>query len=445
MSSKQPLEIVESRWHNTGFTDVEIDQLRELGRSLARTRSADPVEEDESSDLFDDEGVKTWIRCSRSGSKAPWRLLVPEAIGAVGTLGQTIIVHPKIPSNHFMHIAKYSIGAPHVANAEIHVESLTQFWEVLAHWFVTRLEAMLSIDLYRDYRGASSNLRLIRGAVNPILSTQNWLMGKPEMFCEFEEFDADNAINRTLHEAVLRIAGSPFITSYDLKRRARVAGHHFEGLSSFNWSDLYVDFDRSAQSWMPTFDLASRIIHASGESVSPGTKSGASFLFRTPLLMEDGLREILRSHLVGFVEVSKRSKKLIPETLSASPDLVLDAPAEILKLPSIVLDSGVVVGDVKYKISEGKWTKSRADLAQLVFFASAFQSAAGFLVNFQTTPDYASADDAFVGNVPYRMIAWDTTLEDPSVAEAKFVGEVRQWLLEVLSESGLWHHLESVS
>ena len=42
-----------------------------------------------------------------------------------------------------------------------------------------------------------------------------------------------------------------------------------------------------------------------------------------------------------------------------------------------------------------------------------------------------STNDEEIGNVPYRIISWDTNLIDPNEAEIKFVDEVRKWVLKV--------------
>jgi hypothetical protein len=166
-----------------------------------------------------------------------------------------------------------------------------------------------------------------------------------------------------------------------------------------------------------------------------GKSSGQSFLLRTPSIIEDGIREILSQHLSALVNVSKRPKTLIPETLSANPDLVLDPSSETIKLPTVLLDDGFIVGDVKYKKSDGKWF--RPDLSQLVFFASSYESKAGFLVNFASEVPPSINNDAEIGNVPYRMISWDTNLSDPNDSEAKFVEEVKDWISEILDQESV--------
>jgi 5-methylcytosine-specific restriction endonuclease McrBC regulatory subunit McrC len=340
-----------------------------------------------------------------------------------------------------MHIAKHSIGAPQIVDSEIFTDSSKNFWEVLAHWYVTRLEEILKFDLYRDYRSEVADLRLIRGTVNPIHSTINWFSGRPVMSCKFDEFDSDNALNRTLLEALMRISNSRHISSSQLMKRARLASHRMESVGGFTNKDLSFEFDRSGEIWRTSYELATRIINATGESISTGLLSGQSFLIRTPSLIEDGIREILNQRLNGFVRVSKRSLTLIPETMSANPDLVIEGQDLGARLPPILLNDGFVVGDVKYKTSDGKWY--RPDLSQLVFFASAYQSNAGFLVNFKTNKDVAAGVDALIGGVPYRMITWDTTLSDPREAESKFVREVRQWIVEVSSNSSNQRALRS--
>ena len=106
-----------------------------------------------------------------------------------------------------------------------------------------------------------------------------------------------------------------------------------------------------------------------------------------------------------------------------------DPSSDAIKPPTVLLDDGFIVGDVKYKKSDGKWF--RPDLSQLVFFASSYESKAGLLVNFASEVHPSINNDAEIGNVPYRMISWDTNLIDPNEAEVKFVDEVREWISKI--------------
>lgn len=431
MQNRTSLIAIESKWHNTSLSDVEVDTFRELGRNLAKNSHAESTDDDEIGDLADEEGVKTWIRCSRSSSKSPWKIYVPDAIGVIASGTTDIVVNPKIDFKHFMHIARRSIGSPQTSRTEVFTDSSFDFWEVLANWYVSRLEELLKLDLYKDYQSQTGDLQFVRGSINPVASTTNWFTGIPLMNCNYEDFVTDNSLNRTLLESLQRICFSRFISNNSLKQRARLASHRFAGISQFKESDLNWSPDRSSEVWQPTFDLACRIIRATGQSIALGNSSGQSFLLRTPSIIEDGIREILSHHLSALVNVSKRPKTLIPETLSANPDLVLDPSSESIRPPTVLLDDGFIVGDVKYKKSDGKWY--RPDLSQLVFFASSYESKAGFLINFATEIQLIKNFDAEIGNIPYRMISWDTNLADPAEAEAKFVDEVKEWISKILS------------
>jgi hypothetical protein len=166
VQNRTSLIAVESKWHNTSLSDVEVDTFRELGRNLAKNSHAEPADDDEIGDLADEEGVKTWIRCSRSSSKSPWKIYVPDAIGVIASGTTDIVVNPKIDFKHFMHIARRSIGSPQISSTEVFTDSSFDFWEVLANWYVSRLEELLKLDLYKDYQSQTGDLQFVRGSIN---------------------------------------------------------------------------------------------------------------------------------------------------------------------------------------------------------------------------------------------------------------------------------------
>src|SRR5262249_54950696 len=108
----------------------------------------------------------------------------------------------------------------------------------------------------------------------------------------------------------------------------------------------------------------------------------------------------------------KRGIKLVPSSLTMTPDLVFDGYG--------------AVGDVKYKTVTGDWP--RGDLYQAVAFATAFKVGAACVISFRTSPA-KGPPDLQTGDVRLVSRSWicgeDTP---PSVAAELLAAEIDSWL-----------------
>jgi len=137
-----------------------------------------------------------------------------------------------------------------------------------------------------------------------------------------------------------------------------------------------------------------------------------SFLFRTPELVEEGVRNLLLVGLEGTHQVVKRGLQLGQSGVSLTPDLVFDG--------------GVATGDVKYKLYKSDWFMS--DLYQAVAFATAFRARSACVVGFQTASS-ARPPSVPVGEVVVTPISWKATNGIPAQeSAATLVHDVSKWL-----------------
>ena len=113
--------------------------------------------------------------------------------------------------------------------------------------------------------------------------------------------------------------------------------------------------DRRTEHHRDALTLARNILLNSGRTLVAGSAPAWTFLIRTPLAVEAGVRAVLRDTL-GAKRVSR-----YPEYAVGAP-LAFD--------PYLVFDGGIAVRDVEHKVSDGTW--NRSDLNQAVTFAEAF-------------------------------------------------------------------------
>jgi 5-methylcytosine-specific restriction endonuclease McrBC regulatory subunit McrC len=171
--------------------------------------------------------------------------------------------------------------------------------------------------------------------------------------------------------------------------------------------------DRRSRYYASAIELARHIIIGNGRTIEHGSHSGWTFLIRTPEMVEEGIRSLLRRRLGGRWAIGKQGRQLVGSPMTFNPDLVFDR--------------GLAIGDVKYKWLSNDWV--RADLYQSIAFAVAFNTGTAALIGFRSTPSNVSRA-LRVGKVVVHELTW---LADHNVTPAKatdlLVAETERWLL----------------
>lgn len=418
----EQLEVCESREKTLALTEEQAEALRALGRQLrgqAEFYRAVSDQEFDGADATDDpeENVdRSVIRCVSDGH-GKYKVRVANAIGAVSLPGATLHVVPKIPVAHFAHLARQSYASFRTSREEVSVSSLDVFWEIVAQWCVESVEHLVRFGLLADYKEFNEDLGVVRGRVNVRGTTDNFLRGRLEADCSFDELDIDHPLNRVLRAAVRSIAGRPSITNVDLKKRASRLDRAMDGVGPLQHSDLHATVDRRTSRYADAVDLCHRVLGVVGTNVAAGSMFGRTFLIPTPGLVEEGIRSVLRAAL-SPVAVTKQGR-------------VMDGDVHFSVNPDLVFAGGVVTGDVKYKVASEGW--NRGDVQQAAMFATGFSADAAMITTFSC--DAAVGDLVMnLGQLELRRIVWDARDDvDPDVARQSFVDRVRAFLAPWIS------------
>ena len=157
--------------------------------------------------------------------------------------------------------------------------------------------------------------------------------------------------------------------------------------------------------------LAKHLLQGQGRTLAAGGEAAWTFLIRTPEMIEAGIRQILLDGLGGGY-VRKVGRQSTGSSLTFNPDLVFGEDR--------------AVGDVKYKVSSGEWTRS--DLYQAIAFAEAFQTKDATIVRFRQ-PNTDAVVDVTVGTKTIHEITWlADTDRGPEAVAADLVAQARAWL-----------------
>lgn len=409
----QTYRLTESKTSVLPITESQAATLASVGTRLASSRTWWGSEDDD--DTADQERTVIRVRPSANGN---WEVRVAEAVGVIALSDLQILVEPKIPTSHLVHLLERSGRLPRLDPQPAEVLAGVSFWELVARWFVSAAEDVLRHDLLKDYRPHKAELSVVRGRVQRFATTVSLLKGRVSIHCAFDEFDADNPLNRLLLAAAQAVTISPVLTA-ETRARARRVTARLDDVSSLRPSDMRAQIDRRSSHYQDAIALARSILASQARSLEGGSESAWTFLFRTPEMVEDGILSVLQERLK--TKVTKRALVLPGSSRKLNPDLVFDDVQAI--------------GDVKYKIAETDWSTS--DLYQLVAFATGFRRRRALLVSFQTstaTPLLSvQLGDVGVVHVPWLA----SPLTPPRIAEDDFIHAVEGWLATTPDPAGL--------
>jgi McrBC 5-methylcytosine restriction system component len=392
----------EASWTEIALTNNQQIQLHAIGMQLAKgtDRYGSPIQDSKAS----------LIKIERVGGNRTARVKVLDAVGVVSIPGLQILVKPKIPKAHLIYLAEKSGLLPVTARQRTTIEEDQHLVSLIVRWYVTALERLLEEGLSRDYRVEHGQQEAVRGRIDPVQTARMLYKGQVGVHSEYEEFDFDTPLNRLLLAATQIVASGAFWEA-GLRRRALRAIKLMDDVGSLKRSDMRAEVDRATAHYGDSVTLAKEVIRASGRSIEAGVSIGWAFLFRTPAPVEAGLRAILEGALADETPVGKRAFSLGGSSKTVNPDLVFG--------------NSRAIGDIKYKVRDGDWTRS--DLYEVVAFAEVASASDAVLVDFQA-PNSHPAQPLRFGSISVSGISWpaDDGLP-PVLAERSFATAARKW------------------
>lgn len=396
--------IVESRWATLELSADEQVLLERVGRAVAR-----------GTDRFGNEitdSTASLVRVDRLDARHA-RVRVADAVGLIGGPTLQLVVRPKIPTAHLLHLFAAADVLPRIDHEQGLAAESDDLTELVCAWFVSATERVLEEGLARDYRPQRDQLRVVRGRLDPLATARLYYEGRAAVVSEFEEHDFDTPLNRTVLHAARLVISTPSLPEA-LRRRALRVTKRMDGVGELTPADRGAGVDRRTAYYADALCLARQIITACGRTLEAGDRRSWTFLIRTAGPVEDGLRRVIARSLWGAVQVKKGQLRLAGSTLTVNPDLVFDTGQELR------------VGDIKYKLMGSEW--NRADLYEIVAFAAAYRVERCALVSFETGSS-SSLASLSVGEVVVSDLRWDARATvSPLQAEQRLGAQLRGWL-----------------
>jgi 5-methylcytosine-specific restriction enzyme subunit McrC len=397
--------LTESRPGILALTGGEADALIRAGRMLASDRTWWGADETDPE--------RTVIQCAPI-DRTLWRVTVRDAIGVI-VISDALQIHvdPKIALDHFVYLAQAAGTVPRLDDARGLGREATSFWELVAEWYVLATERLVRRDLSRDYEAAVDTLLTQRGTLRTGDTARAFYEGRPSLVCEFDEFSLDTPLNRLIKGAA-RIVARDTAISDSVRRRARRLVLRMEDTTELRPGDELASVERRTAYYGDAAQLARHVVQHSGRALDSGRDKVWTFLFRTPPIVEEGLRRILQTSL-GADRVRRRGIRLNGSSLTLNPDLVMERDGD-----------PIATGDVKYKLATSDW--KRGDLYQAVTFATGFRVNDAAICEFHAG-GVIRIQPLVVGRVRVVHVGWVSNGElAPKAAAHAFVREFSDWL-----------------
>ena len=399
------IELVESRPTEVVMTEAEAQLITTLGKTLV-SRIAWWGEEADDASRPD----RTIISCTAT-PRNTWIVTVSNAIGAFGVDDLTCLVTPKIPMPHLLYILSKSSMIPRMDDSRVHIGAGEALWELLARWFLSKVEQVVASDLLRDYQATHGPLSSVRGQLDSMATAGTFYSGSLDMVCTYDDFTVDNPLNRVLL-AGLRALERLARLQTDLRRISRRLSSHFFEVGEVQTSDLRVITDRHSSHYGDALTLAKLIIEGTTFDLSTGIGEAWTFLIRTPEAIESGVRAVLAEGLSPQFTVRKYGTTLRPGTMQVQPDLRFDPIGH--------------VGDVKYKKFGSDWP--RGDLYQSVAFAAGCGAQRSCVIS-MGVGNSAKLPNVKFGDIEVTSMLWDAREEtEPSEAARQLIADCHAWL-----------------
>lgn len=416
--SLSPPPLRESRASTVVMTEVQAEALRKVGQAL-RSREAWWGATDEVGTEDPEQAQRTAIRVDQR-SEGSYEVVVYNAVGVIGLPDLQLVVEPKIPMRHLLHLLASSSELPAKSTSEIvSVGDDTNLFELVARWFLEAAEKLLRHGLDRDYQRQIADLAVVRGRVDLLPTIRAVYVGRPRVRCEFDSFSEDTSLNRVL-KAAARAVSAAVALPKPLRARGRRVAEKLDAAGELRTDDIYVVPDRNRPHYRGVHQLAALIMKSTGIDIGFGSQAAQTFLLRTPDAVEEGVRCALREALPPRLAVKRGGKQLVAKNLKGGKKRGVT--------PDLVFGEDEAVGDVKYMITNGD--VSTAHMYQVTTFATAYGVKKSAVIGFGVDSGGATVQ---VGEILVRGFSWRTSAPDPRNSASELGSEVAKWL----SRSGI--------
>lgn len=301
-----------------------------------------------------------------------WAITAGSKVGVV-TVGDTqVLIEPKVGIRNVMTM----MTSGHTTETwltdtfdyGIDVDLLTATIDL----FLASLDRAMAQGIRHDYVAQRERLNRVRGRINIAAAVRRPGV-MTTMTCDFDDYTADNGLNRLLLAAVRRCYQAPHLAARTVQMLRRMESRFEEvgeAQDPLAWIASWTP-SRLDEHFTEPVHLGAIILRNMSVAHRMGSVSASTFLVDMNRLVE------------SFVTDSLKTQLPAPCTLSAQHYVAFDVAATVRSYPDIVIlhdGQPALVADIKYKPATTFKKVSEADLYQVAAYAQALNVSRALLV-----------------------------------------------------------------
>lgn len=274
------------------------------------------------------------------------------------------------------------------------LKQTNDWFEILIHLFATRLQSEWRKGAYRNYQNMQDELSVLKGKWN-ISEQLKHPIRQTTFNVEFDEFSADNTLNRTFRFVVEKLF---FFTSNDKNKQTlselRALLNEVSLSKTITTEEVNtIKLTRINTRFSPLLNLAKMFIENSSIQLSHGATETFSFVFDMNLLFENFIAEFIRRNKSAILDESLLDCNIFPQGCGGnSLYLAKSQDQNYFRLkPDIVFrfadGNFPLILDTKYKSLKGEAGNlgiSQVDFYQMHTYAHRYKSPRVILLYPQT-------------------------------------------------------------
>ncbi|SDN62829.1 5-methylcytosine-specific restriction endonuclease McrBC, regulatory subunit McrC [Bacillus sp. OK048] len=437
MITMNDLFLIENKFGELSLSDDEIRHIQQINYYLGSNKQIINSTNFFSKNKFNtDTSNFIIIKNIRRHDGTPYiELKTENKVGILHTGEQPISIRPKINETHFMFIIDRSLQIRlRSKNEKVQYTDHNQNSLLLNYLIKVYLnsvnEYIRSWGIHTKYEKVYKKSHFLKGKINYVDTYLDILGGQTKFNVSFFELTGNTPVNRLIRQVLFKLRKSEFVQTAIQKLFTTRILQHFndvdDKLEISDFSEATTLARKSNNILLKNIIDISIIIlkHTYFYPHHSGNNTFVSFLIDSPILIEDGLREMIKESFktTKTLKVSKSTKQI-----NAIIDDKIDTKASKNATPDILIEykNKKFVLDVKYKLYDINTNQivAESDLYQLSAYIDIFHAELGIIIAFSKTT--IDKEIKFtIGKKTIYLLFWSLAEKDPKKAKKLVIKEI---------------------